>query len=213
MHNYSDPYQWMQEHLKELNEAKQTDKTTNDLVSYNSAALIPKGKQQSFNVGYLFLQQVCYELYLDLICNHISKRHTFQYDMNNILSRLVYGRILFPSSKLATCKKSKELLEPPQFEYHQMQRALSVITSKFDLIQSGLYKYGSRIVPRKTGILYYDCTNSYFETEEEDGISNQEADKNDVATRKYGISKQHQPSPLVQMGFFTYSRHLSQQRK
>lgn len=198
----SDPYQWMQDHLSELNEAEQADKTTKVLVPYNSAALIPKGKQQSFNVGYLFLQQVYYELCLDLICNHISKRHAFQYDMNSILSRLVYGRILYPSSKLATCKKSKELLEPPQFEYHQMQRALSVIASEFDLIQSELYKYSSQIIPRKTGVLYYDCTNFYFETEEEDDISNQEADENDVAARKYGISKQHQPAPLVQMGLF-----------
>lgn len=201
-YNCSDPYQWMQDHLKELNEAEQADKTTKVLVPYNSAALIPKGKQQSFNVGYLFLQQVYYELCLDLICNHISKRHAFQYDMNSILSRLVYGRILYPSSKLATCKKSKELLEPPQFEYHQMQRALSVIASEFDLIQSELYKYSSQIIPRKTGVLYYDCTNFYFETEEEDDISNQEADENDVAARKYGISKQHQPAPLVQMGLF-----------
>lgn len=198
----SDPCQWMQEHIKELNEAEQADKMTKVLVPYNSAALIPKGKQQSFNVGYLFLQQVYYELCLDLICSHISKRHAFQYDMNSILSRLVYGRILYPSSKLATCKKSKELLEPPRFEYHQMQRALSVIASEFDLIQSELYKYSSQIIPRKTGVLYYDCTNFYFETEEEDDISNQEADENDIAARKYGISKQHQPAPLVQMGLF-----------
>lgn len=201
-HNCSDPYKWMQDHLDELNEAERADKTTKVLVPYNSAAIIPKGKQQAFNVGYLFLQQIYYELCLDLICNHISKRHAFQYDMSSILSRLVYGRILFPSSKLATCKKSKELLEQPQFEYHQMQRALSVIAAEFDLIQSELYKYSSQIIPRKTGVLYYDCTNFYFETEEEDDISNQEADENDVAARKYGISKQHQPSPLVQMGLF-----------
>lgn len=201
-YNCPDPYQWMRDHLNELNEAEQADKTTKVLVPYNSAALIPKGKQQSFNVGYLFLQQVYYELCLDLICNHISKRHAFQYDMNSILSRLVYGRILYPSSKLATCRKSKELLEPPQFEYHQIQRALSVIASEFDLIQSELYKYSSQIIPRKTGVLYYDCTNFYFETEEEDDISNQEADENDIAARKYGISKQHQPAPLVQMGLF-----------
>ena len=202
MHHCSDPEKWMYDHLNELNEAEQADKKIKVLVPYNSASLIPKGKKQSFNVGYLFLQQIYYELCLDLICSHISKRHAFQYDMNNILSRLVYGRILFPSSKLSTCKQSKDLLEPPLFEYHQMQRALSVIATEFDSIQAELYKFSSQIVPRKTGVLYYDCTNFYFETEEEDDISNQEADENDVAARKYGISKQHQPSPLVQMGLF-----------
>lgn len=201
-HNCTDPEKWMQDHLNELNEAEQADKKVKVLVPYNSAALIPKDQKQSFNIGYLFLQQIYYELCLDLICSHISKRHAFQYDMNSILSRLVYGRILFPSSKLSTCKQSKDLLEPPQFEYHQMQRALSVIAAEFDPIQSELYKFSSQIIPRKTGVLYYDCTNFYFETEEEDDISNQEADEMDVAARKYGISKQHQPSPLVQMGLF-----------
>lgn len=201
-YNCVDPDKWMQEHLKELNELEQAEKMIRVLVPYNSAALIPKGKKQSFNVGYLFLQQIYYVLCLDLICSHISKRHAFQYDMNSILSRLVYGRILFPSSKLSTCKQSKDLLEPPQFEYHQMQRALSVIATEFDSIQSELYKFSSQIIPRKTGVLYYDCTNFYFETEEEDDIPNLEADEKDVAARKYGISKQHQPSPLVQMGLF-----------
>lgn len=201
-YNCVDPDKWMQEHLKELNELEQAEKMIRVLVPYNSAALIPKGKKQSFNVGYLFLQQIYYGLCLDLICSHISKRHAFQYDMNSILSRLVYGRILFPSSKLSTCKQSKDLLEPPQFEYHQMQRALSVIATESDSIQSELYKFSSQIIPRKTGVLYYDCTNFYFETEEEDNIPNLEADEKDVAARKYGISKQHQPSPLVQMGLF-----------
>lgn len=201
-HGCADPEKWMQEHLDELNARESAEKNRKVLVPYNPCALIPEGTRQSFNIGYLFLQQVYYELCLDLICTHISKRHAFQYDMNAILSRLIYGRILFPGSKLSTCRLAKDLLEPPGFEYHQMERALSVIAAEFDSIQSELYKYSSQVVPRKTGILYYDCTNFYFETEEEDDISNQEADEKDIAARKYGVSKQHQPSPLVQMGLF-----------
>lgn len=201
-HGCADPEKWMQEHLDELNARESAEKNRKVLVPYNPCALIPEGTRQSFNIGYLFLQQVYYELCLDLICTHISKRHAFQYDMNAILSRLIYGRILFPGSKLSTCRLAKDLLEPPGFEYHQMERALSVIAAEFDSIQSELYKYSSQVVPRKTGVLYYDCTNFYFETEEEDDISNQEADEKDIAARKYGVSKQHQPSPLVQMGLF-----------
>lgn len=202
IHHCSDPEKWIQEHLDELNALEQQQKNCKILVPYNPNALIPKDESQSFNIGYLFLQQIYYELCLDLICSHISKRHAFQYDMNAILSRLVYGRILFPGSKLSTCRFSRELLEQPDFEYHQVVRALSVIAAEFDSIQSELYKFSSQLIPRKTGVLYYDCTNFYFETEQEDDISNEEADASDICAKKYGISKQHQPSPLVQMGLF-----------
>lgn len=201
-HGCTDPEKWMQEHLDELNARESAEKNRKVFVPYNPCALIPENTRQSFNIGYLFLQQVYYELCLDLICTHISKRHAFQYDMNAILSRLIYGRILFPGSKRSTCGHAKDLLEPPGFEYHQMERALSVIAAEFDSIQSELYKYSSQVIPRKTGVLYYDCTNFYFETEEEDDISNQEADEKNIAARKYAVSKQHQPSPLVQMGLF-----------
>ena len=201
-HNCPDPEKWIHEHLEQLNEAEKAERNCKVLVPYDPHARIPLGTAQSFNIGYLFLQQVYYELCLDLICSHISKRHTFQYDMNAILSRLIYTRILFPGSKLSTCRSSKDFLEQPPFEYHQVERALSVIAVEFDSIQSELYKFSSQVVRRKTGVLYYDCTNFYFETEQEDPVSNQEADDKDIAARKYGISKQHQPSPLVQMGLF-----------
>lgn len=198
----SDPNLWMQEHLDQLNEQERADKNLKVLVPFSPSVLIPKGNLQSYNIGYLFLQKIYHELSLDLIARHITKRHHFQYDMDAILSRLIYGRILFPGSKLSTCRLSSDLLERPNFEYHQVERALSVIASEFDTIQAELYKFSSFAVPRKTGVLYYDCTNFYFEIEEEDNISNKEADENDIAARKYGHCKQHQPSPIVQMGLF-----------
>ena len=201
-HDCTDPEKWIREHLEQLNETEKAERHCKILVPYDPHALIPLGTAQSFNIGYLFLQQVYYGLCLDLICSHISKRHAFQYDMNAILSRLIYTRILFPGSKLSTCRSSKDFLEQPLFEYQQVERALSVIAVEFDLIQSELYKFSSQMVRRKTGVLYYDCTNFYFETEQEDPVSNQDADDKDIAARKYGISKQHQPSPLVQMGLF-----------
>lgn len=198
----SDPFQWMQEHLSLANEQEQADKKRTILVPFRPLQIIPKDEAQSCNIGYLFLQKIYYGLSMDLIASHITKRHHFQYDMDSILSRLIYGRILFPGSKLSTCRLAHDLLEPPNFEYHQVERALSVIASEFDAIQAELYKFSSSVVPRETGVLYYDCTNFYFETEEEDDIPNEEADEKDTAARKYGLSKQHQPSPLVQMGLF-----------
>lgn len=201
-HHCVDPEQWIQDHLEELNELEKAEKNTKILIPYSPSKLIPKGVTQSFNVGYLFLQKIYYELRLDLIAAHLSKLHAFHYDMNAILSRLIYGRILYPGSKLSTVKQSAKLLEPPVFEYQHVERALSVIASEFDWIQAELYKYSAQVIPRKTGVLYYDCTNFYFETEEEDDIPNDVADANGIPARKYAKSKQHQPSPLVQMGLF-----------
>lgn len=195
-----DPYVWMQDRLDLLNE--QEKKSIKVLIPFDPNRLIKEDQTQCFDIGYLFLQQIYYQLRLDLISKHISKNHSFSYDMNAILSSLVYGRILFPGSKLSTCKQSRTLLEAPKIEYHQVTRALSVIAQEFDTIQSELYQNSTRMLQRETGVLYYDCTNFYFETEEEDDITNEEADRKGIAARKYGYSKQHQPSPLVQMGLF-----------
>lgn len=201
-HNCDDPYAWMQKHLDELNEKEKADKHMKTLIEFDPNTLIESGQTRCFNVGYLFLQQIYYRLKLDLICNRISKKQKFQYDLNTILSAIVFGRILHPGSKRSTLKQSKELLDFPDFEYHQVVRALSVIAEHFDTIQAELYKNSEKIIKRNTGVLYYDCTNFYFETEQEDDISNDEADAEGIAARKYGFSKQHQPSPLVQMGLF-----------
>lgn len=201
-HHCTDPEKWMLDHLDQLNEQEKLEKNTKILIPLSPTTQIPKGIAQSYNIGYLFLQKIYYELRLDLIAAHMTKMHSFHYDMNAILSRLIYGRVLYPGSKLSTHRHSFDLLEQPGFEYHQVERALSVIASEFDWIQAELYQYSSSVIPRKTGVLYYDCTNFYFETEEEDDIPNEEADRKELPARKYGKSKQHQPSPLVQMGLF-----------
>lgn len=198
----SDPYQWMQDRLAKLNEMEELEKKIKILVPFSRTDLIEKGKTQCCNIGYLFIQQIYYHLKLDLICNRISKEYNFKYDLNEILSRLVYGRILYPASKLSTYRQSQDLLETPSFEYHQVVRALSVLAKEFYPIQAELYKNSNEVIARKTGVLYYDCTNFFFEIEAEDNISNEEADRQGIAARKYGFSKQHQPSPVVEMGMF-----------
>lgn len=193
---------WMQEHLADLREKESEESSKKILVPYDANSLISKDEQQSFNVGYLFLQKIYYQLRIDLICNRISKLNAFQYDLNAILSSIVFGRILFPGSKLSTWQQSQDLLEQPEFEYHQIGRALSVLASEFDNIQTELYQYSKDVIPRKTGVLYYDCTNFYFEIDEEDDISNERCDQEDIVARKYGHSKEHRPNPIVQMGLF-----------
>ncbi len=146
-------------------ELKEKQEKQDIMVKYSPRRIIPKGRKRSFNGGYLFLQKIYYEMGLDKICRDITKKYKFEFDLNDILSRLTYSRIIFPSSKRATLKLSKNFLEQPGFDLHQIYRALSFLAKETDFIQSQLYKNSLKISSRKTGVLYYDCTNYYFEIE------------------------------------------------
>jgi len=184
-----DPYAWAKAYVEELNKLEKEQKRE-VILKYSQAKLISKDKQLSFNGGYLFLQQLYYQLGLHSICNEISKKYKFTYNLDSILSRLVYGRLLFPSSKLNTFQESKSLLEQPEFELHQVYRALEVLSKEMDFIQSELYKNSLSVSKRNDRVLYYDCTNYFFETEQEEGL------------KQYGYSKEHKPNPVVEMGLF-----------
>lgn len=184
-----DPIEWAKEYIKELNIKEKEDKRE-VIHKYSPTKIIPKNKQRAFNGGYLFLQRIYFQLGLHKICGMISKKYKFKYDLDSILSRLIYGRIIFPSSKLSTYKLSKKLIEQPNFALHHIYRALGVIAKESNLIQSELYKNSLKMSKRNTGILYYDCTNFFFEIEEESGL------------KQYGVSKEHRPNPIVQMGLF-----------
>ena len=160
------------------------------IVEFSQAACIPLNETRSFHAGYLFFQELCSELRLDNICRVIKSRHKYKYDLHAILTDLIYARILSPSSKLSSYSFCKTLLEPPKYELQDVYRALSVIAEESDFIQSELYKSSNFIHPRNQRILYYDCTNYYFEIEEESG------------SRCYGKSKENRPNPIVTMGLF-----------
>lgn len=184
-----DPIAWAKNYVKELNKQEKAG-TRNVLVKYSPTKIIEKNQQNSFNGGYLFLEKIYYELGLNDICKDISQKYKFEYDLDNILSRLVYGRIIFPASKLATNELSKKFIEQPDFELQHIYRSLEVISKETDFIQSELYKNSLKISKRNTNILYYDCTNYFFEIEQESGL------------RQYGPSKEHRPNPITQMGLF-----------
>lgn len=187
--NGRDPYEWAKEYVAELNR-KEKEERRQIIIKRKQSKLIPKNEQQSFNGGYLFLQQLYHQLKIDQICNYISEKYKFTFNLNTILSRLIYGRILFPTSKLNTFQLSKTLLEQPNFQLHHIYRALEVIAKESDFIQSSLYKNSLDISKRNDKILYYDCTNYFFEIEQEEGL------------KQYGPSKEHRPNPIVEMGLF-----------
>lgn len=187
--NGKDPVTWAKKYVDELNK-KELENSRKIIIEKSQNVQIPMNQQNIFNCGYLFIEKIYYELGLNNICNNISKKYKFNFDLNDILSKLVYGRIIFPSSKLATNESSKKFLEQPKFKLQHIYRALEIIAKENDFIQSELYKNSLHVLKRNTGVLYYDCTNYFFEIEEENGI------------KQYGISKEHRPNPIVQMGLF-----------
>jgi len=182
-----DPYEWGRQYAAKLTEEDQQI-ARQVLVPLSQSSLIPKDEQQRFNGGYLFLQKIYSELKLKDVCKAIKRRRDFDFNLNSILSRLVYCRIIQPKSKLGTYEYSQHLLESPDFDLHQIYRALDVLADESDYIQERLYLNSKDVIKRNTDVLYYDCTNYFFEIEQEKG------------SRTYGASKENRPLPIVEMG-------------
>ncbi len=187
--NGEEPIMWAKKYIKQLTENEK--KGNAEIIKrFSQTKIIEKNLNQTFNGGYLFLQNIYYQLKLDKICKQISKKYKFEYDLDSILSRLIYTRILEPSSKLSSLESAKKLIEQHNFELQHIYRALEVIAKETEFIEAEVYKNSLSIVDRNTKILYYDCTNYFFETEQSEGL------------KQYGVSKEHRPTPIVQMGLF-----------
>ena len=159
-------------------------------LTFHADRLLDYHKQTFFRGGYLFLQSIYYQMQMNKICRKLKQRYKFKYDINAILSDLIYARILDPCSKRSSYKAASEFLEKPSYELHDVYRALDVLGAECDMIQAEIYKNSHFMGERNDKILYYDCSNYYFEIEQEDG------------SKKYGKSKEHRPNPIIQMGLF-----------
>ena len=179
---------WLKDYVKQYNEEHCKSETI--IIKKNNKKLISMNNKISFNIGYLFLKKLYNQLKLNNICYEIQNKYKFQFDLNEILSYLVFARIIYPSSKLETFKQCQNFINQPKFKLHDEYRALNYIAENMDFIQEQLFNNSKDVVKRNSSIIYYDCTNYFFEIEYEDDF------------KKYGISKQHQPSPLVGMGLF-----------
>lgn len=160
------------------------------LIPFHADRHLDYGKQVFYRGGYLFLQSVYYQMRMDNVCRKLKRKYQFKYDINAILSDLVYTRILEPSSKRSSFQAASGFLEKPSYRLHDVYRALDVLGRECDFIQSEVYKNSGFSCKRNDKVLYYDCTNYYFEIEQEDG------------DKKYGKSKEHRPNPIIQMGLF-----------
>lgn len=179
---------WLKEYVKEFNEEHAHNETI--LIKKNNNRLIEKDVNKLFNVGYLFLEKIYNDLNIKNICEEIQKKHQFHFDLNEILSYLIYARIIYPSSKLETFKQCKKFIKEPNFELHDEYRALSYLAKYLDFIQQEIFNNSKNLIKRNSKVIYYDCTNYFFEIDNEDDL------------RKYGASKEHRPNPIVGMGLF-----------
>ena len=178
------------EKIKEyINDLNSEDKNELVKLELNSSKRINKEKR-NFNIGYLFLEKLYNDLKIKDICNKIQSNYKFEFDLNEVLSYLVFARIIYPSSKLETFKQCQNFIEQPTFKLHDEYRALSYIANNVDLIQESLFINSKNVIKRNSKVIYYDCTNYFFEIDEEDDL------------RRYGISKEHRPNPIVGMGLF-----------
>ena len=182
-----DTFNKIKEYIDDLNNE---DKDELFKREYNPNKRISPGIKRQFNVGYLFLQKLYNQLRINDICNSIQDKYQFHFNLNEILSYLVFARIIYPSSKLETFKQCQNFIEQPNFKLHDEYRALSYIAQNMDFIQESLFNNSKDVIKRDSSIIYFDCTNYFFEIDNEDDL------------RKYGISKEHRPNPIVGMGLF-----------
>ena len=168
-------------------------KLSNDLVSSST----------NLNIGYLFLQQLYHDLEIGSFFKSITKDSKITFDPNTVNRFLTFARILYPDSKLGTHQHLDHYFEKPSFDYVHILRTMDLLEAHYDDYIAYLFEKSKNIVKRDTSVCYYDCSNYYFEIESPDDDYVDEITGEIIkGFRKYGMSKQHQPAPLVQMGLF-----------
>ena len=180
---------WLKDYVKNYNN-KYSSKKEFITIKKNSNKIVQFNTNVSFNIGYLFLKKIYNDLKLKDICKEIENKYQFKFDLSEILSYLVFARIIYPSSKLETFKQCQNFIEQPTFKLHDEYRSLSYLAKNIGFIQEKIFENSKKVIKRNSEVIYYDCTNYFFEIELDDEF------------RKYGINKQHQPKPQVGMGLF-----------
>ena len=178
---------YLNKYLEEHNISGNIEKV---VIEKYANKLIPQNVTNRFNIGYLFLKDIYYSLKLDQIVKNITRKYKFEFDLNEVLSNLVFSRIIYPSSKLKTYELSQKFIETPKYNLENLYRGLTYLNNDLDYIQKELYNNSKSVVDRNTRIMYFDCTNYYFDINEETDM------------QKYGHGKDGKAKPLVGMGLF-----------
>ena len=179
----------VKEYIDSLNQQMRDNKEPNINIVFDPNKRINKDVNRSFYSSHLFLRKIYYKLGIDKICESIKENYKFEFDINNVVECLIFARIIWPSSKLSTFEQSRKFIGNYNFDLQHIYRTLTYLSKEMNNIQKQLFDYSNKVINRNYKVIYYDCTNFFFYTEENDFQRN-------------GISKQHQALPLVQMGLF-----------
>ena len=202
-----DPLAYAKEKVREYNEEYAEGKVAMELkIDFSKKVLYSDALSSSStlkNIGYFFLQAVYHDLAVADFFKKVTEGSKNTYDPDCVNRFLTYSRILNPASKLSTYGHLCNYYEAPDFGYQHIHRTLDILAAHYDEYITHLYEKSCRIVKRNTSVCYFDCTNFYFETESGDEDYVDEVTGECVkGFRKYGVSKEHRPNPIVEMGLF-----------
>lgn len=208
-----DPLEYAKNEVKKMNEEYRSGRSefivTMDFNERIPSTDSPCSNSTSLNIGYLYLKDIYAKLNLSDFFKSVSSDRKITYDCNKICQFLTYARILDPASKYGTYDKLDTYYEKPQVEYQHMIRFLDILDRNSDKYLKHLFDNSENIVKRDTSVMYYDCTNYFFETEKPDeeivdGVTGEII----LGLRQFGISKENKTSPIVEMGLIMDSRGI-----
>lgn len=207
------PLEYAKNEVKKMNEEYRSGRSefivTMDFNERIPSTDSPCSNSTSLNIGYLYLKDVYAKLNLSDFFKSVSSDRKITYDCNKICQFLTYARILDPASKYGTYDKLDTYYEKPQIEYQHMIRFLDILDRNSDQYLKHLFDNSENIVKRDTSVMYYDCTNYFFETEKPDEeIVDEVTGEIILGLRQFGISKENKPSPIVEMGLIMDSRGI-----
>lgn len=202
-----DPLAYVKKEIEKMNEENRVGKVSyNYSVNFNekvSQSIQEASSSTWLNSGYFFIQYFMKDLKLKEFFDDICSDRKITFDPYTIHRFLTYARILDPQSKLATSQSLDSYYEKPSFDYQHILRFMDLLEEHYDEYLAWLYKNSNSIVERDTSVLYYDCTNFYFECEQQDEDYVDEVTGEVISgLRQYGFSKEHRPNPIVEMGLF-----------
>lgn len=202
-----DPLAYVKEEIRKMNEEYLSGKVEYTLTADFNESLARTSADASscewLNIGYIFLQKFIGELKLKAFLSGKRKNRRMTFDSYTILRFLTYARIMDPLSKFATCQTLDNYYETPDFDYQHVLRFMDSLEEHHEDYLAWLYKQSNSIVKRDTSVLYYDCSNFYCECEQPDeDIVDEVTGEVVTGLRKYGMSKEHRPNPIVEMGLF-----------
>ena len=184
---YDDPIAHFEKIVAEMNEEQKKNDSI-ATININLKEQLSKNTSNKKNFGYAAASKIYHELEIDKFLVNRQRHLNIDFSLNNVMKLMVFSRLLYPCSKKKTFENKDLFFENSDFSIDDVYRALTLMNKHRDAIQLFIYDHIKEQYGRNTEIVYYDVTNYYFEIDEPDEL------------RRKGVSKEHRPDPIVQMG-------------